>query len=58
MIDTLQSLLLELGTVDEGLLVNLKTEERGIMVRTSAWVCRLAYPFRKSSLHILLGLGG
>lgn len=58
MIHSIKSLLLELDTIDEGLLVNLKTEERGIMVRTSAWVCRLAYPFRKSSLHIILGLGG
>ena len=54
MINSLRSLLLELGTVDEGSLVNLKTEEYGIIVRTSAWVCRLRYPFSKQHLHIIL----
>lgn len=54
MINNLRSLLLELDTVDEGSLVNLKTEECGIIVRTSGWICQLRFPFKKSHLHIIL----
>ena len=57
MIDSLQSLSLELDTLDASSLDTLEAEECGIIVSTPAWDCYLGYPFPKGHLHILLGLG-
>ncbi len=54
MITNIKSLMLELNLIDARARVDL--EECGIMVRTSAWICRLRFPFRTSHLHIILGV--